>query len=763
MTIKSKPIKKLILSFLYLFASFYASAQNSKKIDWAQFLSRHDLKWDTLSTDWYTGAFIGNGQLGAVIYKENDQALRWDIGRSDITDHREDIDVEWGKSRLPIGKLLIKSKGSIIDASMKLDLWNAEAIGTITTTKGKISWRSFVANNPDVIVIELQETGDEKGQIEFVGEVAQSPRLFWDKKPNSYTPWFKSEYLPNLSPIITTSAGINSHQQLLLVGGGFSTLWKVFENKTKVKRTIFISVGYSFPQNDYQAQAIERINDAESKGVDKLIDQHRTWWHHYYPASFVSIPDTRLESFYWIQQYKMASATRSDKQILDLMGPWYYKTPWPALWWNLNIQLNYSIVYTSNRLSLGESLCNNMDVNVENFIKNVPEKYQYNSAGISRISGYDGLAPLDVENDKLHQRFKESGNLTWALHNYWMQCKYEGDDARMVNKVYPLLKRSINYYLHLIETDKSGKLHLPPTYSPEYTPKTYADCNYDLSLLRWGCSTLLSINSQYKLSDTLATKWQYVLQNLTDYPQDSTRGLHIGLNMPLKESHRHYSHLLMIYPLRILRPDNESNKELIEKSLAHWTGMKGALEGYTFTGAASISALQGKGNDALNYLNGLIDGYIQPNTLYREAGPVIETPLSGAASINEMLLQSYNNQIHVFPAIPDAWKEASFKDLRTEGAFLVTAKRSNYKTAYVRIKSLKGGTFKLKIGSAAENYHIKKPANARVNLTNGFWEISLNKGDVLQFYTTTLKEDAIINPVESQKNKLNFFGFYKKG
>jgi len=191
--------------------------------------------------------------------------------------------------------------------------------------------------------------------------------------------------------------------------------------------------------------------------------------------------------------------------------------------------------------------------------------------------------------------------------------------------------------------------------------------------------------------------------------------------------------------------------------------LKGALEGYTFTGAASISALQGKGNDALNYLNGLIDGYIQPNTLYREAGPVIETPLSGAASINELLLQSYNNEIHVFPAIPVAWVEASFKDLRAEGAFLVTAKRSNYKTAYVSIKSLKGGVLKLKIGSAAENYHIKKPANAIVNLINGFWEISLNKGDVLQFYTTTLKEDAIINPVESQKNKLNFFGFYKKG
>jgi hypothetical protein len=508
---------------------------------------------------------------------------------------------------------------------------------------------------------------------------------------------------------------------------------------------------------------MERITAASRMDVKQLESAHRKWWHAYYPQSFLSIPDTRLESFYWIQQYKLASATRKDKHVLDLMGPWYNKTPWPALWWNLNVQLSYSPVYASNRLDLGESLINTLDANVQNLIKNVPERYRHDAAGISRISGYDLKAPLDVENLSLHERFRESGNLTWTLHNYWRQCKYADDDKRMVNNLYPLLKRSINYYRHLLFTGKDGKLHLPPTYSPEYikVEKAYADCNYDLSLLKWGCKTLLGINEEFNLNDPLATEWKKIMDNITDYPRDSETGLNIGLNIPLLQSHRHFSHLLMIYPLRVMKPDNMENRKLIEKSLSHWTGLKGALEGYTYTGAASISALLHNGNDALNYLNGLLDKYIPPNTFYREAGPVIETPLSAVASVNELLLQSYDKEIHVFPAVPDEWKEVSYRDLRTEGAFLVTAKRTLGKTVYIKISSLAGGSFKLSVGSPAVDYRASKTQEVKATKAqDGTWDIRRPKGKSLEFFAGGAKEDKVVKPVAPQQNKLNYYGLH---
>lgn len=80
----------------------------------------------------------------------------------------------------------------------------------------------------------------------------------------------------------------------------------------------------------------------------------------------------------------------------------------------------------------------------------------------------------------------EVGNLPWICHNYWRQCRYAGDDARLREKLFPLLKRAMNFYLTILETGPDGKFHLPCTYSPElwYAP----DCNYDLASLPRGAT-----------------------------------------------------------------------------------------------------------------------------------------------------------------------------------------------------------------------------------------------------------------------------------
>jgi hypothetical protein len=82
--------------------------------------------------------------------------------------------------------------------------------------------------------------------------------------------------------------------------------------------------------------------------------------------------------------------------------------------------------------------------------------------------------------------------------------------------------------------------------------------------------------------------------------------------------------------------------------------------------------------------------YMEPNTMYAEAGPVIETPLSAAATIQEMFLQDWGHAVRVFPAVPTAWRDAAFADLRSDGAFLVSGVRRDAKTAWVRITSLAG-------------------------------------------------------------------------
>jgi len=81
-----------------------------------------------------------------------------------------------------------------------------------------------------------------------------------------------------------------------------------------------------------------------------------------------------------------------------------------------------------------------------------------------------------------------------------------------------------------------------------------------------------------------------------------------------------------------------------------------------------MSALLGEGDRADEYLGTLLDDFIQPNTMYKEgSSPVMETPLSGAQSLHDMLVQSHGATIRVFPAVPEAWDDAVIHELRTEG------------------------------------------------------------------------------------------------
>jgi hypothetical protein len=235
---------------------------------------------------------------------------------------------------------------------------------------------------------------------------------------------------------------------------------------------------------------------------------------------------------------------------------------------------------------------------------------------------------------------------------------------------------------------------LPPTESPELA--TVPDANYDLALLTWGLETLIAGAERLQLEDPLLPRWRDVLANLTLFPTDSS-GLMVGRGRPWKESHRHYSHLLAIYPLHLITPDRPDARSLIEASLRTWERDAALFRGYSFTGGASMHALLGQGDTALARLNSYLDAprYMQPNTFYAEAGPVIETPLSAATSIQELLLQDWGGALRVFPAVPAAWTDAAFDRLRADGAFLVSAVRQGGRTAWVRVESLAGSPCRL--------------------------------------------------------------------
>ncbi len=255
----------------------------------------------------------------------------------------------------------------------------------------------------------------------------------------------------------------------------------------------------------------------------------------------------------------------------------------------------------------------------------------------------------------------------------------------------PLLRKAVNYYLHFLEPGtRTGSCTCPPP-SPPRRRQRSRDCRRRPTPPTWGCRTLLESAQRLGLDDESAPRWREVLAKTVGVPRTDANGFMIGADIPFAKSHRHYSHLLAVYPLYELTGRTPDERALIQKSLAHWVGFEGALQGYTFTGAASMSALLGKGEDALRDLGQQPHDPLDPAQHHvQESGPVIETPLSAAQSLHDMVCQSWGGVVRVFPALPAEWADLTVHDFRTQGAFLLSAVRKGGATRWVRLVSEAG-------------------------------------------------------------------------
>ena len=667
-------------------------------IDWPGFLARQDPVWNRMPTTYYDGPFVGNGLVGTVVFQDEQQpnTLGFELGRTDVYDHREDGPTVHHRCRLPIGRLLLTPAGTITAVNLRTNLWNAEITGTLTTTVGTLRLRCFAPSGGEVIAITTTSTGGED-QARWRLRPMQGDSVRYLVEPTRDKGF---TYVPNPPVQTTTVDGLEVAVQPLLAGSDYATTW---QNHAAAdgSRTILISIANRWPAGKQPAtgsaaDAVATVRDAATTGIPALETAHRAWWHAYYPASFVSVPDARIESFYWIQLYKMASATRPDRPVVDLMGPWFKPTVWAAYWQNLNTQLAYFTTNVTNHVDFSETPNRQLEERTADLIANVPQEWQADSAALGRITGFGDLkAPAPgpaVLKPGDHYSFIA---LPWLMQQFVLYERHVSDPARFRATIYPLLKRTMNVYLRTLVLGADGRYHVPLATSDEYGEAE--DTNMNLAFIRWGLETLLASADRLQIDEPQRPRWREVLAKLVDYPIDPATGFMIGKDAPFAKSHRHSSHLFAVFPL--LTVNRERNPEMvpvIERSLRHFTGLVGDECMFKFTGASSLWASIGRGDEALAWLQRALvilpEGpTVTANTLYSENGwPTFESPLSAARNVTDLLFQSWGGTLRIFPALPPTWADAAFQDLRGEGAFLVSSVRRAGQTRFVRITSLAG-------------------------------------------------------------------------
>jgi hypothetical protein len=228
---------------------------------------------------------------------------------------------------------------------------------------------------------------------------------------------------------------------------------------------------------------------------------------------------------------------------------------------------------------------------------------------------------------------------------------------------------------------------------------------------------------------------------------------------------------LALYPLFQLDPNSVEDRDLVVKSVLHWHNIENgkALAGYSYTGASSLYAALGMGNEAVAVMQDFLDGNIGrahflTNTFYMEGNsPVIETPLSAAAAIMEYNLQSWGDKIRIFPAIPSHWEHASFADFLAQGGFLVSASLKNKKVGWVSIESQAGQPCTIKVPSWNQVVQISKGRKIAITkIADGEFSIDLKKDEKIILASDITKDIPTLNLISHPDNEKNYFGV-KKG
>lgn len=694
-------------------------------IDWKTFLAQHDMYWSKItadpaepkrdfgqSTGYYAGAIMGNGLLGTNLYKLRDNVYRMNVGRSDVTEVRQPYSL-FNSSRLPIGYFTIAPKGTVNEEEMRLSLYDAETAGHFTTEAGRMNFRTYVHATRNVIVFESDCVGDGMDyEWDFVAQEAISPRCIINNDyPLGYV---NSQHHANLPPERIDEGDCHFVVQSLALDTTFTSFGKYYvvawkQTSEGARQQVLATVAQQADRDDALAEARRLLQEESGVKEGKRTSVHRDWWHNFYKkAAFLTFPDMKYESFYWAQYYKFASTARPGCPIVDLMGVWpNYDTPWPAIWMNLNIQLTYSWQTKANLGWLAQPLWDGLYAHRDNLCRNVTDMAGQedwtDAACLPRTCTYDFHAPLNPALADVNQY--EVGNLAWTLHYYWLQCNAYGDKQQMRERLFPLLKSAVNLFFHIRQKNAEGKYVLPPTASPEYTAECSGpNTNYDLANLRQGLTTLLRIDAECGINDPMRAQWQDFLDNLTDFPYSEQTGYKVSDTLEfLDTSHRHYSHLFMIYPYYMLRWDNPAEKGKMELSIDRWQGN----QGYSRTGKAAMLAAAGRGDDALEQMEVFMGRFLMPNTLYAESGPVIETPLAAMSSLHELYMQDWGDCIRVFQGVPSRWFDASFVDMRAQGAFLVSATREAGATVFVQVESEQGNTCRLQTDIPVERIKVR--------------------------------------------------------
>ncbi len=608
------------------------------------------------------GPLLGNGDVGVVLAGPP-EALRFYIGKNDFwTRHQGDAKV------ITIGSLLL-SFPTLEGATYRLeqDLALAEVRGVFRKEGLMVRTRSWVDATANLLLTQVDCEG---------GSVALSVRLRSgpDGADASEPGWFtrKADDLPGRSREAAVVSRILGAEGL--------------EGTVKPGETVTVSTAIlsDLDAPDYLGAAKGCVAALTPERVVERTAGHREWWRAFWARSFIEIPDKVIEKHWYAALYALGSCSRPGKVAPGLWGNWL--TTDAPNWHgdfhlNYNFQAPYYLTYSSNHADLSLPFYQAIGESMENG-RAMARRHGWKGVHFPVCIGPWGLSPEDPDGD-----WGQRSNAAYAALNFLWYWQYTQDGEFLRQVGYPYLLEVAAFWEDYLKFEEGRYvIHNDSIHEgsgPDFNPIL------SLGLVRALFKNLLAMSVELGEDEDKRAKWQDILDKISAFPLQERDGRTVFRysEKGMAWCDGNTLGIQHIFPAGAIGLDSDPKLLEVSRSMidamGRWTDNNGFSSWYT--------ACARVGYDPERILKGLrheCEKQSAPNLLLQYGGGGIEN-CSGFLAVNEMLLQSHEGVLRLFPCWPREMN-ARFGRLRAVGAFLVSAELKGGVISGVTILSEKG-------------------------------------------------------------------------